>query len=108
MFNEGRNFPASSGIARVLHLDPGRHISSIVQSRLVIVSHAQPVQKAHEPRVVSRTTSGQELSKNKSGDCRPRYHHFLKWSFTIPVGEGAGKNVFSGIQTCGAESAGKI
>ena len=45
VFNDSYNLPAYSGIARILHLDPDRHVSYIVQSGQVIFSLAQPVQK---------------------------------------------------------------
>jgi hypothetical protein len=72
MFNESYNLPASSGIARVLHLDPGRHVSIIVQSGQAIFLCTHNRFKTHERRDVSPATSGSRLSKNGAGDCRPR------------------------------------
>src|SRR5258708_29261362 len=72
VFNESYNLPASSGIARVLHLDPGRHVSYYCTKRPGNLLCTHNRLKTQERRAVSRATSGSSLSKNGSGDCRPR------------------------------------
>jgi hypothetical protein len=59
-------------------------------------------------RCVDDNVGLQALTRTRRAIAVPAADHLLRWSFTIPVEEGAGRNVFLGTQTCGAESAGKI
>src|SRR3979490_2636357 len=113
--------PASSGIAGILHLDPVRHFSYIVQSGQVTFSRAQPVQRPKDG-ALCRISSGQggraSIARQRRAAQGSRRtsraiaatatDHLLKWSFTISAEQGTrGRLFFLGNQTCGAESAGK-
>src|SRR5258708_24775899 len=106
MFNESYNLPASSGIARILHLNPDRHVSYIVQSGQVTFSRAQPVQKPMDDALCRLRRRAQALKRTSRAIAVPATHHLLKCPSQFLKGR-AGKNVSSGNQTCGAESAGK-
>jgi len=106
------NLPASSGIARILRLDPDRHGSYIAQSVQVTTSRAQLVKGKWTACCVKSPLDGGDgpQSHDNVGRLRaleerlvrlppPVADHLSKCSFTIPAEKG--RNVLLGDQPCG-------
>ena len=61
MFKDSYNLPANSGVARILHLDPDRHVSRIVQSDKVTTSLCSSTNKS--PRKNDRANGAEQLAR---------------------------------------------
>src|SRR5260370_24427521 len=71
VFNDSYDLPASSGIARILHLNPDRHVSYIVQSGQVSASRTQTGQRLMMARIPGQRQTSlpvQVLDQEGPGD----------------------------------------
>jgi hypothetical protein len=106
------NLPASSGIARILRLDPDRHVSYIAQSVQVTTSRAQlvkgkwtacyvksPLERWGWPSIARQRRASQGSRRTARAIAAPVADHLSKCSFTIPAEKG--RNVLLGDQPCG-------
>ncbi len=100
--------PRVRGSPVFCHLDPGRHISCIVQSGQVFFSRAQPVQKSMNGALCRELRRFRAVKERVGRLSSPRPITSRNGLSQFLLKRARGRMICLGSQTRGAESAGKI